>query len=75
MVLYGYSFFYTSVMNLKINPATLSTEKKGARIYGSALFKVKWEVLPVKRATLLKRNFLYETFSNKFLRSHSFGVL
>ena len=30
--------------------------KKGARI-GSALFKAKWEVVPVKFAALLKRNF------------------
>ena len=61
-------------MKLKINPATLSTEKEGARI-GSTLFKVKWEVLPVKLAALQKRNFIYETFSTKFLRSHSFEFL
>ena len=30
-------------MKLKINPPTLLTEKKEARI-GSTLFKVKWEV-------------------------------
>ena len=32
-------------------------------------------VVPVKRAALLKRNFLYETFSSEFLRSHFFEVL
>ena len=62
------------LMKLTINPPTFFTKQEGARI-GSILFKVKWEVLPVKLAALLKRNFLYETFSTKFLRSHSFEVL
>ena len=61
-------------MKLKLNPATLYTKKEGPR-KESTLFKVKWEVLPVKLEALLKRNFLYETFSSKFLRSHFFEVL
>ena len=65
---------FDSVMKLKIDPATLFDKKKGARI-GSSFFKVKWEVLPVKLVVLLKRNFLYETFSRKFLKSLSFEGL
>ena len=52
----------------------LFTKKKETRI-GSSLFKAKREVVPVKFAVLLKRNCLYETFSSKFLRSHSSEVL
>ena len=52
----------------KYKAATLFTKKEGARI-GSNLFKAKWGVVPVKLAAL---NFLCETFSSKFLRSHSF---
>ena len=59
---------------MKLNINTLFTKKEGARI-GSTLFKAKWGVVPVKLSELLKRNFLYETFSSKFLRSHSFEVL
>ena len=61
-------------MKLNINLATLFTKKEGVRI-GSTLFKATWEVVPVNLAALFKRNFLYETFSTKFLRSHSFEVL
>ena len=50
------------------------TKKEGARI-GSTLFKTKWGDCALKLSALLKRNFLYETFSSKFLRSHSFEVL
>ena len=73
MVQYGYHFYLTSVMKLNINPAMLFTKKEEAGI-GSTLFKAKWGVVPVKLKALLKRNFLYETFSSKFLRSHSFEV-
>ena len=59
---------------MKLNINTLFTKKEGARI-GSTLFKAKWGVVPVEHAALLKTNFLYETFSGKFLRSHSFEVL
>ena len=52
----------------------MSTKKEAVRV-GSSLFNVKWEVLPVKLAALLKRKLIYETFSTKFLRSHSFEVL
>ena len=48
--------------------------KERARIE-STFFKAKWEVVPVKLAALIKRNFLYETFSSNFLRSRSFDVL
>ena len=61
-------------MKLNINPATLFTKNKGVRI-GSTLFKAKCWVVPVKLAALLKKKFLYETFSGTFLRSHSFQDL
>ena len=48
--------------------------KERARIE-STFFKAKWEVVPVKLAALIKRNFVYETFSSNFLRSRSFDVL
>ena len=50
---------------MKLNVNTLFTKKEGARI-GNTLFEGKWGVVPLKFAALLKRNFLYETFSNKF---------
>ena len=59
---------------MKLNINALFTKEEGARI-GSTLFKAKLGVVPVKLAALLKRNFLYETFSNNFLRSQSFEVL
>ena len=59
---------------MKLNINTLFTKTERARI-GSTLFKAKWVVVPVKFAALLKMNFLYETSSSKFLRSHSFEVL
>ena len=61
-------------MKLNINPAALFTKQEGARI-GRTLFKVKWGIVPVKLAAILKKNFFYEIFSRKFLRSHSFEVL
>ena len=61
-------------MKLNINLATMFTKKEGDRI-GSTPFKAKWEVVPVKLAALLKSNFLYETFTSKFMRSHFFEVL
>ena len=33
------------------------------------LFKAKWEIVLVKLASLLKRNFPFKSFFNKFLRS------
>ena len=54
---------------MKLNINALFTKKERARI-GSTLSKAKWGVVSVKFAALPKRNFLYETFSNKFLRSH-----
>ena len=59
---------------MKLNINTLFTKTERARI-GSTLFKAKWVVVPVKFAALLKMNFLHETSSSKFLRSHSFEVL
>ena len=61
-------------MKLNINPATLFAKKEGSRIRNT-LLKARREVVPVKLAALLKRNFLYETLSSKFLRIHSFEVL
>ena len=51
-------------MKLNINPVTLFTKKERARIE-ITLLKANWGVAPVKLAALLKRNFLYETFSSK----------
>ena len=61
-------------MKLNINLATMFTKKEGDRI-GSTPFKGKWEVVPVELGALLKSNFLYETFTSKFIRSHFYKVL
>ena len=52
-------------MKQNINSVILFSIKQGARIENT-LFKAKWEVVPVKLAALLKRNFPFETFLASF---------
>ena len=54
-------------MKQSTNPVTLFS-KKGARLE-STLFKAKWEVLALKLAVLLKRDFTYENCFSNFLRN------
>ena len=63
--MYGYFFCQTSIMKQNINPVTLFSIKEGARVE-STLFETKWELVPVKLAALLKRNFPCETFISVF---------
>ena len=60
-------------MKQNINLVTIFDIKEGTRTE-NAMFKVDLEVVPVKLAALLKRNFPYEIFSSEFLRSYSFEV-
>ena len=62
-------------MKQNMNPVTLLSMKEGARIENTLFKAIKGEVMPVKFTTLLKRNFSFETFFSKFLRSCSFEVL
>ena len=73
-MMYGYFFCESSIMKQNINPVTLLSIKKGARIE-KTLLKAMWEVVPVKLAASVKRNFPFETYFSKFLRSCSFEVL
>ena len=58
----------------KYKSSTLFTKKEWVKIENT-FKKAKWEVVSLKLEALLKRNFLYETFSNRFLRRRSFVVL